>query len=255
MEMLTLPLSVAAFAATLWVTSFFARLLHAKKADMAWIALSWLVVLILSIAMLAGIKILAVDKYLEVVGMIFVPFLSFTLAYKIVNKMNWAAAITTNVITVAVGVIAVVLTIISLGKPLERTLTELATTVGLVDELAIDNTEVSELDAVDEMEEEIIDPVLRDADLLGSTVATALKNQEKRASKSYVEPKFRLISVRSARGAVGYKIRLLKNNGKVIEGALSKIRNGELIIKQNLYGGIATTPISINTVKKLEVYR
>ncbi|RTZ66740.1 MAG: hypothetical protein DSZ29_02355 [Aquificaceae bacterium] len=257
MEMLTLPLSIVAFIATLWVTSFFANLLHAKKPDMAWIALSWLIAVSISIAILLGIKIFIVDKYLEVAVLYFVPLLSFTLAYKIVNKMNWSAAITTNIITISVGAIAIVITIISLGKPLEKTLNEMAVTAGLSDRVIADDTAVStlDLDNIDESEEEIVDVVLTDADLLSPKVKAALDKQKKREVKSYKEPKFRLISLRRARGAIGYKIRLLKNNGKVVEGALSRISGGELIVKQNLYGGIATTPIAMNSIKKLEVYR
>ena len=165
MEMLTLPLSLVAFAATLWVTSFFAQQLHAKKADMAGIALSWLIATIASVVMLFGITLLAIDKYLAVAAMYFLPLLSFTLVYKMVNKMNWGAAITTNIIAIAVGVIAVVVTIISSGKPLEKTLTEIATTVGLVDEVVVDNnTAVSEND-VGKVEEELVDIILTDADL------------------------------------------------------------------------------------------
>ena len=253
MEMLTLPLSIVAFVATLWVTSFFAKLLHAKKPDMAWIALSWLIAIIISGVALLGANILALDKYLDIAAMYFFPLVVFTLVYKIVNRMNWAAAMTTNVVAIAVGVIAVVLTIVTLGKPLEKTLTEIAASVGLVNETTIDNT--AELEDVGENEDDFVDIILTDEDLLSPKVATALKKQKKIVVKNYKEPKFRLISVRRASGAIGYKVRLLKNNGKVVEGSLSKIRGGELIVKQNLYGGIATTPIAINSVKKLEVYR
>lgn len=254
MDILTLPLSIIAFIATLWITSFFAQLLHAKKSDMVWIALSWLVAVIISIAMLLGVKLLVIDPYLEVAAMYFLPLLSFTLVYKIVNKMNWGAAITTNVIAITVGAIAVVVTIISSGKPLEKTLTEIATAAGFVDDVIVDNTTVSSND-IDDTEKEFMDAILTDVDLLSPKVAAALKTQKKREAKSYKEPEFQLISLRRASGAIGYTIRLLQNNGEIVEGSLRKIRGGELIVKQNIYGGTAITPISMSSVKKLEVYR
>ncbi len=253
MEMLTLPLSIAAFGVTLWITSFFATLLSAEKAGLEWIAVSWLIAGAVTAAALFGVNILALDKYLEVAALLFIPLVTFTLTYKLVNKMNWTAAITTNVVAVAVAIIATVSTIIVLGKPLDKTLMEIASSVGLVDKVVAEDIAVSESD--DEYEEEVIDPVFKETDLLSPKVATALEQQKKREEKYYKEPKFRVINIRHVNGAVGYKIRLSQNSGKVIEGSLRNVRGGELIIQRNLYGGVATIPIAMNTVKKLEVYR
>ncbi|MCF6206973.1 MAG: hypothetical protein L3J47_08815 [Sulfurovum sp.] len=217
MEMLTIPLSIAAFVATLWITSFFAKQLHAKNAGLEWVALSWLIAGIASVAMLVGIDILALDKYLEVAAMYFLPLVIFTVAYKAVNKMNWAAAVTTNVIAMTVATIAIVLTIVVSGKPLEKTLAGLASTAGLVDKVAVDSMDVSTLDREESDDDDIELVSITDADLLSPKVAAALESQKQKEKRSYKEPKFRLISVRNASGAVGYKIRLLQIMGKPTE--------------------------------------
>ncbi|HIO92475.1 MAG TPA: hypothetical protein EYG68_06460 [Leucothrix mucor] len=253
MEMFTLPLSVIAFAVTLWITSFFARLLNAKKANMAWIAVSWLIGIILSVVAVIGVNILALEQYLEVAATYFLPLVIFTLVYKVINQMDWMAALTTNIVAIAVGIIAVVLTIVSLGKPLETTIVNLASKAGFLDKNIAEKSDT--LMAEVDVEEDEIEPVFKDADLLNPRVIKALAIQKNQKEKGYKEPKFHLISVRYASGAIGYKVRLSQNNGKIVEGSLSKIQGGQLVVKQNLYGGIATTPIAISSVKKLEVYR
>lgn len=251
MEMFTVPISILAFIITLWITSFFATLMGGKKVDMLWISIAWLIGIILSIAILVGLRFIILDKTTTVVLTYFIPLVVFTLIYRMINKMDWAAAITTNITAIAVAVIATVIVIISLGKPLDKTIISMATDAGLVDSTITDNATMAEVDNEDYSEE----VVLTDQDLLSPQVINALQQQKKRQQQSYIEPKFQLISLRRANGAIGYKVRLLKNNGKVLEGLLSKIEGGQLIVEQTLQGGIATTPILMQTVKTLEVYR
>ena len=251
MEMFLIPFSILAFVITLWITSFFATLMGGKKVDLMWIFIAWVLGVILSMAILVGLNFIILDKTITVILTYFIPLAIFTLAYRIVNKMDWAAAITTNITAVSVGVIATVIVIISLGKPLDKTIISIASETGLLNSTPIDNTAMAEIDDEDYREEAI----LTDQDLLSQQTIAALEQQKKRQQQSYIEPQFQIISLRRANGAIGYKVRLLKNNGKVLEGLLSKIEGKQLIVKQTLRGGIATTPISIQTIKKLEVYR
>ena len=249
MEMFALPLSIVAFVATLWITSFFARLMSAKKPDMVWIFAAWLVGAILSIGVVISLNLFVYDKQVLVALTYLTPLIVFTIIYRFLNKMDWIAAITTNITAFAIGVIATVIVIISIGQPLDKTIISMACDVGLVEEMK----PVESLAKADEEESE--ETIITEQDLLSPQVIAALKKKEIRERKSYIEPKFQIISVRRANGAVGYKIRLAKKNGKVLEGVLSKISGGQLIVKQNLQGGVATMPIAMHSVKKLEVYR
>lgn len=249
MEMFALPLSLVAFAATLWITSFFARLMSAKKPELIWIFATWLLGIMISIGVVISLNLFIYDKQLLVVLTYLTPLIVLTIVYRLLNKMDWLAAITTNVTALAVGVIAAVIVIISIGKPLDKTIISMASDIGLVEEMKSSES-LAEADG-----EEYEEVILTDQDLLRPQVIAALEKKKIRDKKSYIEPKFQVISIRRANGAIGYKIRLAKKNGKVLEGVLSKIRGGQLIVQQNLYGGVATTPIAMRSVKKLEVYR
>ncbi len=249
MEMFEIPFSILAFLITLWITSFFATLMGAKKADTVWVLMAWSVSLLLSIVVLVGLNFIGLDQTITLVLTYFIPFVIFTFVYKVLNKMNWAAAITTNITVISVGVIAMVMVIISVGKPLDKTIISLASDAGLL----LDNTSIITVaEEEEEYEEEVL---LTDQDLLSEKVIAALERQKKKREQAYNAPKFQLVSVQRANGAIGYRVRLLRNNGHVLEGLLSTIENEEFIVKQTLQGGVATIPIAISSVKKLEVYR
>jgi hypothetical protein len=247
MEMFTIPLSIIAFLITLWVTSFLAGLMRAKKPEMIWIFIAWITATLLSIIGIFSLRYLLIDKLIIEVLMYLIPLFLFTFIYRLINKMNWMAAITTTTTAFSVGIIAVVMLIISLSKPLDKTIIDMATTMGFVDEQFVEKT-VSE-----EQEEE--SGVFSEQELLNPQVRAALEAQKERQQQRYKQLTFKRISTQQANTAIGYKIRLAKTNGKVFEGTLSNIQHGQLIIEHRLYGGVATTPIALNSVKKLEVYR
>jgi hypothetical protein len=249
MEIFVLPLSFIAFATTLWITSFFARLMSAKKPDIIWIFAAWLLGAIFSIGIVVSLKFVIFDKQILVVLTYLTPLLVFTIIYRLFNQMNWLAAITINITVLSVGIIAIVIVIISIGKPLDKTIINMVCDVGIIEKIK----PIKSLDQADK-EDYKEETILTDKDLLAPQVIAALEKQQKRQQKSYIEPKFQTISIRQVNGAIGYKIRLAKKNGKVLEGILSKISNDQLIVKQNLYGGMATTPIAMESVKSLEVY-
>jgi hypothetical protein len=252
MEMFTIPFIVVAFAATLWITSFFARLMSAKKPNMVWIFAAWLLGVMLSMGVVISLNLFVIDQQIRLTLTYLTPLIVLTIIYRRLNKMDWIAAVTTSITAFSIGVIAVVIVIISLGKPLDKTIINIASEVGLVEEIKPTESlaEVSETE--DEAYEEV---TLTDQDLLSPQVIAALEKKKIREQKSYIEPTFQVISVRRASGAVGYKIRLAKKNGKVLEGILSEISGGQLIVKQNLHGGMVTMPITLGSVRKLEVYR
>jgi len=91
-------------------------------------------------------------------------------------------------------------------------------------------------------------------DLLPAATVKELADNKKRATERRA-PKFRVISLNNARSAVGKNIRIKNTNGRSIIGALRNISANDLIIEQRINGGLATTPISMARIQKLEVYR
>lgn len=247
MEMFTIPLSIIAFLATLWITSFLAGLMRAKKPEMVWIFTAWIIAIILSAVGIFSLRYLLIDKLVLDVLMYLIPLFIFTFVYRFMNKMNWMAAITTTTTAFSVGVISVVILIIFLGKPLDKTIINLGSYAGFIDE------QVREKTISEEIEEE--SRIFSEQELLSPQVRAALKAQKERQQQSYKQLTFKMISTQQANSAIGYKIRLAKKNGKVFEGILRNIQDRQLIIEHRLYGGVATTPIALNSVKRLEVYR
>jgi hypothetical protein len=249
MEMFTIPLSLIALLVTLWITSFFARLMSAKKPCMVWIFIAWITGSILSVAAIISLNLLTLSNPVHLILIYLVPLLIFTLVYRLLNKMDWIAAITTNITSFSMGVIAIVIVIISLGKPLDQTIILLASKVGLVNSVTS-----AEVIAASDNEEEIEGTVFTDQDLLRPMVISALKQQKKRQQKNYIEAKFNIMSIRRAKDAIGHTIRLSKKNGTVLEGVLRQITDEQFILQQTVQGGIATTPITMKSVKTLAVY-
>ncbi|MCK5902934.1 MAG: hypothetical protein KAG28_07270 [Cocleimonas sp.] len=256
MAMFTIPLYLLAFVITLWITSFFARLLHAEKPDMAWVLLVWVFGIGLSFGILFGFKSIVTDKLFLLLASYSIPFLILTLSYKFINKMNWAGAITTNITAIAVGIISTVIMIVLLGKPLDSTIIHLASRVGLAQDVPVAEEKERTIDQSIDIDHDIV-PVLKDKDLLNPHVIVALKRQQNANELSYKGRKFQPISIRRVNEIVGYTIRIEKVGGSVWEGSLNKVeeKGGELVIKIILAGGTATAPIAISSITKLEVYR
>ncbi len=97
-----------------------------------------------------------------------------------------------------------------------------------------------------------IEPTFKESDLLPAGTIRELKAKEK---KVYIEPKFRVVSISSIRSAVGKNIRILNTNDTSITGLLRKVNGNNAVIEQHLGGGVATTPVSLAKIRKLEVYR
>jgi len=271
----------AALIVTLVVVSKVAKMLLAKRYSMEWILLASLVGA--AFATVAYVLISTFVKGVEPMAMLIlsisVMFVASSVAFKLINKMSWSSAVTTNVASIAVGLIAVTAAVVLNGKSFNDTLAtvNMAVTdkVSMAQNVAEDmkDGEVSlqsfeestgeelvdengeEVLAEDSMEESLdndLEPTITEDQLILPAALRAIKKKEK---KVYVEPKYRVISVGSIHSVVGKPIRILKRNGKVIAGALKKINGSEAYIAQRLSNGVATTPISIATIRKLEVYR
>ncbi|MCF6190562.1 MAG: hypothetical protein L3J51_08785 [Cocleimonas sp.] len=271
----------AALIVTLVVVSKVAKMLLAKRYSMEWILLASLVGA--AFAAVAYVLVSTFVKGVEPMAMLIlsisVMFIASSVAFKFINKMSWSGAVTTNVASIAVGLIAVTAAVVLNGKSFNETLATVNMTVidkvsmaqnvaedikdgemslqsfeeSAGEELVDENGE--EVLAKDSMEESFTDglePKITENQLIPPAALQEIKKREK---KVYIEPKYRVISVGSIHSVVGKPIRVLKRNGKVIAGSLKKINGSDAYVAQRMSTGVATTPISIATIRKLEVYR
>jgi len=268
----------AALVVTLVIVSKVAKMLLAKRYSIEWILLASLVGAVF--ATVAYILVSTFVKGVEPMAMLIlsisVMFVTSSVAFKFINKMSWSSAVTTNVASIAVGLIAVTAAVVLNGKSFNDTLA--AVNMAVSDKVSVaqnvaedikDGGEIS-LQAFEESAtEELVDengeealveenfdddlkPKITENQLIPPAALREIKQKEK---KVYIEPKYRVINVGSIHSVVGKPIRIIKRNGKIIAGALKKINGSEAYIAQRLSSGVATTPISIATIRKLEVYR
>ncbi|MEH6454930.1 MAG: hypothetical protein V7749_01280 [Cocleimonas sp.] len=258
---LLLALGISVFA-----VSKVAEMLHAKKPGMERILLAsfmgGIAASLTVIALSAFVK--NVDPMIMMILSVLTMFIVSTLAFKSINVMSWSGAITTNVANIALvlitGTAAIVLNGVSFDKTIKSVQSTFNTNTAIVEGLASGNTDaMSSVDESSELvgdeqlvEDSDLDPSFKEVDLLPAATVKELKAKKKVV---YVEPKFRVISISNIRSAVGKSIRIKNSKGQNIVGALKNVRNNDLIIEQRINGGLATIPISMAKIQKLEVYR
>ncbi len=271
----------AALIVTLLIVSKIAKMLLAKRYSIQWILLASLVGT--AFAAVAYVLVSTFVKGVEPMAMLILSITVLALvlsgAFKYINKMSWSSAITTVIATIAVGLIGTTAAIVLNGKSFNDTLALIGTTakekVSIAQNLAEDmkdgeislqafeepageelvdenGEEVLPEDSMEESLDDTLEPKLTENQFIPPA---ALREIKKREKKVYIEPKYRFISVGSIRSVVGKPIRILKRNGKVIEGSLKKINGSDAYVAQRMSTGVAITPISIAKIRKLEVYR
>ena len=262
---LLLALGVSVFA-----VSKIAEMLHAKKPGMERVFLAALVGGIAAFVTLVALGALVknVDPTTMLIASILAMFIISSLAFKIINQMSWSGAVTTNIASMALilltGTAAIVLNGESIDKTINSVQNTFNTNTAIVEGIAAGNTDVitiiEEENALNNLEEEgeelVVDeelePSFKEVDLLP---AATVKELEAKKKVVYKEPKFRVISLNNVRSAMGKNIRIKNSKGASIVGALKNINANDLVIEQRINGGLATIPISMANIQKLEVYR
>ncbi|MEE9310382.1 MAG: hypothetical protein V3U64_05120 [Cocleimonas sp.] len=277
-----------AFVITLFVVSKVAKMLLAKRPNITWVFLASLIGISAAIVVFLSLYIFVsgVDPMVMLITSLSTMFIVSSGAFKYINKMSWTSAITTNVAHIALVLITLTAAVVLNGRSMDETLSVVSTTakeyisvVGLAsghkDTIIIDNSDLiaidSELGANQSADQSLInntvlaeEPIVEnevddglevlitERDLLSPSTLRALKGSEK---QTFVEPKYRIISIASIHSVVGQPIRILRKNGKVVAGSLKKINGSDAYVAQRLRTGVATTPIAIAKIRKLEVYR
>lgn len=260
MEMLTFPILIATFLLTLWLTSHLARQLHARHWKMPSIFAAWVVGLLFTFASLVLVDVLNLDQPIKLVVQIFLPILFTTLAYVLFTQLGAGSAFTINVAGLFIGLILSVVVIVVLGMPLNKTMlagqvmfeNAKSSVITMITGKAHKKTSVANVMASEAVEEEEIEPVYTSRDLLPDA---ARKSFEEAGKKIYTKPHYRNMSIFNARRAVGMKVRASWKNGTVSMGKLEAVHGGDLIVTLRRKEGVAQVPISMSSLKKLEVYR
>ncbi len=270
---------IFAFLVTLFLVSKIASMLHAKKPDMGRIFLASIVGSIAAAVTLIplGMFLGGIDPNIMLIMSIAIVFIVSSMAFKYINVMTWGGAITTNVANIVLSLVALTASVVLNGGSINETFAKMGSvakenanmvqsvTNGDLDTVMSKNAEISAEDSnmdqegneVPANDEELaldddFEPTFKESDLLPAGTVKELKAKEK---KVYIEPKFRVVSISSIRSAVGKNIRILNTNDTSITGLLRKVNGNNAVIEQRLGGGLATTPVSLAKIRKLEVYR
>lgn len=288
---------VAALGITLWLISYIAKMLSAKRPGIGWIFLAWITGGILSALVVTPIGFFAseIDPTILFIATLGLSFVISSAAYKFINQMGWGGAFTTNIASYVIGLVTFVIAIILSGNSLKQTFDTItiaaqknATMVGsfarndishdilLYQESTKEESEVSDREnenneyanggdfnndndiandlenaAATENQDEYLEPEFKENDLLPKKLVR--QNQAK--EKPYVSPKYHVVRIDRINSLLGREIRIKKSNGKVVAGSLQRIRGKDAVVKQRIHGGEAIIPVSLATIRKLEVYR
>ena len=250
-------------------------MLHAKEPGMERVFVASIVGIVAAVITLIPLNIFVkgIDPNVMLILNVAIVFLVSSMAFKYINVMTWGGAVTTNIANIVLSLIGVTASVILTGGSINDTVKAVSNVVkentgmvenvtsGNIDSIAgsgVENNSYDNLDndeAVNDQElvlDDDVEPVIKEIDLLPEGTIRALKAKEK---KVYREPKYHVVSIASISGIVGKNIRILNKNGKSITGSLKKIIGNDAVIEQRIGGGLATTPVSLAKIRKLEVYR
>lgn len=267
----------AALGITLWLVSYIAKMLHAKRAGIGWIFLAWITGTILAALVMIPLGMFGqdIDPLILFIVTIVLSLIISSAAYKYINQMGWGGAVTTNIASSVIGLVTMVLAVVLSGNSIKETIGSIDI-AGLnnpsilsamnEDNIPLDNfsdnndsattdTDGQEFAGNDSeaiaTEEEDLEPIFKETDLLPKGTIKEMQVKE----KPYVAPKYHVVSIGNINSLIGRSIRVSKSNKKVVAGSLLRIRGNDAIIKQRIHGGEATVPVSLTSIRKLEVYR
>jgi len=263
-----------ALGITVFIVSKIAGLLHAKKPEMDRVFIASLIGGIVAFITLAALIALVkdLDPVILLGVSVFSMLLVSSLAFKVINQMTWAGAITTNIANVALilitGTVALVVNDQKISTAVELVQNAFHTNTAVVENLAAGNSDalgvIQDTQKERQMKEqamkaaeaeaaidEDVDPTFREVDFLP---AGTVKELEAKKNKVRKAPRFYTISLGEAGSAVGSTVRVKNSKGSIITGVL-KSSGSSLTIEQRVSGGVATAQISRSNIEKLEVYR
>jgi len=254
---------LAAVVITLLAVSKIAKMLLAKRPGLEWITAASLVSAAIAIVTYLGLNVFVkgLDPYV-MLGITFTAMLLISsAAFKFINKMSWSGAIATNVanivIVLATSVAAVVLNGESLSETVSTITSSAKSNTQMVDSMVTGQSPHIEPAKMSIPEDELvedsdIEPMITELNLLPPGTIKAIEKEKKR---KYIAPKYHVVSISSIGSLVGKTLKIHKDNGSVIKGYLQNINGNDAIINRRMSSGTAIVPVSLASIKKLEVYK
>ncbi|MEE9326831.1 MAG: hypothetical protein V3U71_05995 [Cocleimonas sp.] len=247
-------------------------MLQAKRSGMSWIFLASIIGAFVAALTLIplGMFVEGLDPNVMLILTVVIMLIVSSMAFKYINIMNWGSAITTNIANIVLSLIAITAAVVLNGGSLDETYETVSNSItkntNRVSQVASGkingqnnnsitvNGEMQDLAEEVESEERVIEeePLVTELDLLPSGTVEEIA---KKKTQVYIEPKYHVISISNIHSVVGKPIRILKKNGNKISGSLERISGSDIVVLQRLSNGSATTPISLASIKKLEVYQ
>lgn len=291
--MILLASVLVALGVTLFLVSYIAKMLNAKRHGPGWIFVSWITggIAASGLLLFVGLLLQSLDPALMMVISLVISLIAASAAYKYINQMSWGGAITTHISSTILGFMAVITALILNGNSLKNTMDSIAIATHQAATQApglngINPDQALPQNQFDLSGKSVADDTLAiqhfnenshtiSTDPLPSNVSNSNTDEEPiestpkeddllpvgakqelaKAQKPYVSPKYHVVRIGNLRSLVGRQIRVHKSNGKVVAGALETIRAGDVVIKQRIHGGEAVIPVTISKIRKLEVYR
>lgn len=258
---------IVAFAITIFLVSKIAEMLQAKRAGMSWIFLASIIGAFVAALTLIplGMFVEGLDPTVMLILTVVIMLIVSSMAFKYINIMKWGSAITTNIANIVLSLIAITAAVVLNGGSLEETYKVVSNSITknttMVSQVAsgdfnsiTENVEKQDLAEEVDSQTSIIEeePQLTELDLLPSGTVEEIA---KKKTQVFIEPKYHVIRISNIHSVVGKPIRILKKNGNKISGSLERINGNDIVILQRLSNGSAITPISLASIKKLEVYK
>ena len=272
-----------AFAITLYAVSKIAKMLNAKRPEINWIFFALLLGSLLALVAVTALGIFVQDQDPNIMLAITLvtALIVSSAAYKYINNLNWSGAFTLNIASMAIGALTLVTAIVINGESLKETLDTLNITAkkntSIVKSMATGNLAKGSLngseaslsasisasmsedslnndteESIENADDEMLEPVITELDLLPAGTVRDIKQREKNV---YVEPKFRVVSLGNIHSAVGHRIRIYRENGNIVTGALKRVSGNDAVISRYTGKGTVIMPISIAKIHRLEVYK
>jgi len=239
MDFLPLSLLVGTGLVVIFLSSFIAKILKAKRHQPYWMVIPWMLAFVAAVTA----NIFQLDGLYAVA----VALVVFILSVEMIMGMGFTGAVTVSFASIAI------LTMTSAGSlyGLHRAGTKIEpiTNSALT---FFPTSKYYNLGIFEKNEKEETDLLVDDL-MLGYTDLDLLPN--KVVKRPVIESRvYREIDPRNAGSMIGASIRLLKTDGTTLKGNIVSLKGKKLTINRYITGkGAIKAPISLSSIKKLEV--
>ena len=240
MDFLPLLLLAGTAFVVIFLSSFLAKILKAKRHQPYWMIVPWVLAFVAAVTA----NIFQLDGLYAVAA----AMVAFILSIEVIMGMGFTGAVTVSISSIAI----LTMTVAGSLYGLYRAGTEIEpitnNALSFLPTSKYYNVNVFEKNQTEEETDLLVDDLM-----LGYTDLDLLPN--KVINRPVIESRvYREINPRSAGSMIGASIRLLKTDGTTLKGNIVGLKDKKLTINRYVIGkGAIKAPISLSSIKKLEV--